>query len=160
MNECLENEHNSPIFMNDVLFSEIKQSIRENHISDIDILLKNFCCIVNHEVIIDIRIFKLIALPENYDILYYYLVNRIQSITFNNNNRILVHLNMETFYLTDIDKYSDILLKIARDFQVYFPDKLEKCYVYSAGFIFKGLYSILSGVVSKDTRCRFVLVKD
>ena len=155
--EEYKNEYN--YFCNEKAFQDIKYSLKNNSLQNIEILFTHFCKIVNDYIVIDARFFKLIAIPGNYDIIYNYITDKINNL-LNISPNITVYLNINLFHLTDVEKYSDFFLTVAKNFQIVYPNNLNKCYVYGAGYILSGIHSLLSLVVDKQTRERFILVKE
>ena len=41
-----------------------------------------------------------------------------------------------------------------------YPDKLYKCYIYNASFIFESLLKIISTFIEKDTLNKILLVRE
>jgi hypothetical protein len=155
--EVYKNEHH--YFCNEKVFQDIKHSLKNNSLQNIETLFTHFCKIVNDYIVIDARFFKLIASPEHYEIIYNYITDKLNNL-LSISSSINVYLNMNLFHLTDVEKYSDFFLTLAKNFQIAYPNKLNKCYVYGAGYILSGIHSLLSLVVDKQTRERFILVKE
>ena len=157
LEDCPKNE--SLYSFTDNILNETKRIIKEDIRSlDVNSILSNFCYFNTESIIIDSRFFKIFAIPENYEIFKTCIVERIEE-ALSNNQKIVVHLNIQTIQIMDIEKHYDFLIKIAKFMGDKFPNKLEKCYVYSSGFIFQSIYSILSIVIDKQTRQRIIFIK-
>ena len=123
-------------------------------------ILDHFCLVYQkNEFLIDIRYFLLIANSDTYNVIINYVVQKMEDI-LKTNETVLVHLNMMSFTLTHIDKHYSFIKNVCIFFQEKFPDKLEKCFVYHASFLFSQLIKILSKFVDKKTREKIVLVKE
>jgi hypothetical protein len=131
-------------------FEKIKQC-------DGDEILKNLCYIKEKSIILNYIYFKHFATKENYHYILNYIANNIDSILLNNNN-VVVHVNMKNLTIVDIDKHKSFIQYISIYFQEKYPQKLAKCYVYNAPFVFNQIYNILCMFIDKETQKKIELV--
>jgi hypothetical protein len=126
-----------------------------------DEILFNFCSInEENEIVIDYRYFKLLCLTKsmNYDTINEYVIKLMQKVLLNN-SVFVVHLCLKSLTIADVDKHYKFICKISEILKTTFPDKLEKCFVYKAPFIFSQLFTIISAFVDKTTLDKLELVK-
>lgn len=118
-------------------------------------------CFVNHEnqVILDTRYFLLMATKDNYSAISEYVVCIIANL-LTIYETVFVHINMQSITLTHLDKHYNFIKNICILFQEKFPDKLEKCFVYNAPFLFSQLFKIVSRFIDKKTQKKIELVKE
>ena len=139
---------------------EKPQQIKKNMIWCISEILSYVSFIVReNEMVLDTRYFVLIASPETYNIILESVICKIVKI-LENYQTVIVHLNMKTFTLTHVDKHYSFIKNICILLQERFPDKLEKCFVYNATFLFSQLFKIVSKFIDKKTQKKIELVKD
>jgi hypothetical protein len=120
-------------------------------------MLHHLCFnIKQNDIILDYKYFKLCAFPETYDILIKYVIDIIKS-TVTNYSEFILHINMKSLSLSDIDKYYSFIQSISETMKQIFPNKLSKCYVYNAPFIFSQLFNTLSCFIDKKTQQKIVL---
>ena len=65
---------------------------------------------------------------------------------------------MKSLTLSDVDKHKIFIQNIAVFLKEKYPNKLEKCYVYNAPFVFAQIYNIVSIFIDKDTQKKIELV--
>jgi len=123
-------------------------------------ILSKLCC-VNHDnqVILDTRYFLLIATSENYNIILEYVICVIENL-LTIYETVFVHINMQSITLIHLDKHYTFIKHICILLQEKFPDKLEKCFVYNAPFLFSQLFKIISRFIDKKTQKKIELVKE
>jgi hypothetical protein len=66
---------------------------------------------------------------------------------------------MKNLTIVDVDKHKEYIAYISEIFKDKYPDKLAKCYVYNAPFIFTQIFNIISVFIDKDTQKKIELVK-
>ena len=71
-----------------------------------------------------------------------------------------VHVNLQSFSIADADKHSSYVRSITGYFAEKYPDKLNKCYIYNASFVFETIFKIINNFMDKDTLKKLVLVKE
>ncbi len=121
-------------------------------------ILSNWCFPVKeNEIILDTQFFILIANLDNYGPIMNSAISLIEEI-LKTNETIIVHLNMKSFTLTHLEKHYSFIKNICILLQEKFPDKLEKCLVYNAPFLFAQLFSIVSKFIDKKTQKKIKLI--
>ena len=68
-----------------------------------------------------------------------------------------VHINLQGLTLLDIDKYSNFIGRFSTFMKITFPDKLDKCILYNAPYIFSKIYNLLSYFIDKKTQEKILL---
>jgi hypothetical protein len=153
-----------PIILNNIqkylffddYFTEIKKDIKN---IDFSVFLNSFCRIdQNYQIIIDYRFFKLIAFSDNYELFKLFIVDKINKV-LSEMDKIILHVNLDSISLIDIERHSTFLIQLARWMAITYPNKLEKGYIYSSGFIIHSIYNMLVMVLDKDTRSKIMFVK-
>jgi len=141
----------------DDYYNDIKKDLKN---IDFSLFLNSFCRIdqQNH-VVIDYRYFKLIAFSDNYDLFKFFIVDKINKVLLIEEN-VTIHVNLDNITLTDIDKHSNFLIQLAKYMSEEFPDKLDKGYIYHSGFLIHSIYSMLTMVLSKETRSKILFIKN
>lgn len=120
-------------------------------------ILKGLCSIKENSIILNYIYFKNIANDNTYGYLLNYITNNID-IVLNTNKEIIVHVNMKNLTIVDIDKHKTFIQQMSGYLKDKYPQKLTKCYVYNAPFIFAQLFSIVSMFIDKDTQKKIELV--
>ena len=128
-------------------------------------LNEKFCYIQNsNDIYINYKLYKKIISffsnkidSDNY--MLNYVNNKIEQILINKDS-FNIHLDVETLTLLDIDKNKEFIQKISLVLKERFPDKLNKCFIYNASFIFSNLFSIISYLIDKKTQQKIILVKE
>jgi hypothetical protein len=69
-----------------------------------------------------------------------------------------VHVSLKSLTISDIEKYYSFISNISETLKKKFPDKLEKCFIYNAPFIFSQIFNIISSFVDKPTIVKIQLV--
>lgn len=121
-------------------------------------ILSNWCFPVKeNEIILDSQFFILIATTDNYGIIMNSAISLIEEI-LKTNETITVHLNMKSFTLIHLEKHYSFIKNICILLQTKFPDKLEKCFVYNAPFLFTQFFSIVSKFIDRKTQKKIKLI--
>jgi hypothetical protein len=123
-------------------------------------LLLGFChSNEDNEILLDCRYFKLIYTLNciDCDSIIQHVINVIRN-TLEKRELFIIHVCLKSLSLTDIDKYYKFICKISEVLKSTFPDKLDKCFIYKAPFIFSQLFSIISVFVDKKTMAKIELV--
>jgi hypothetical protein len=148
------------IVMNDEIFTKYKSSLNSNTIKlEIDSFIINFCKIYDNSnhIIIDYRFFKLLVKDEFYNFFINYIILTINKV-LENYNTFYIHIFLKSLTLLDIEKYYSFISNISILLQKKFPDKLEKCCIYEAPFIFSQIIFILSKFIDKKTQQKITIV--
>jgi len=127
---------------------KILNKIKNKEWSDI---FNSLCHVNNDKVILDYIFFKHIATKETYELIISHIVKNIDEALLNC-EQFVIHINMKTLTVTDNDKHYLFIQDISIFFKDKYPNKLSKCYVYNAPFIFKQVFNIVSLFIDKETQ--------
>ena len=159
----MSNHHNSSTikerFLLDDNFKTKKGALQQENKS-LNELLLGFCSSNDEsEIVLDCRYFKLICSLNyiDYDSIIKYVISVIKT-TLEKKELFIVHVCLKSLSLTDMDKHYKFICKISEVLKNTFPDKLDKCLIYKAPFIFSQLFSIISVFVDKKTMSKVELV--
>lgn len=135
---------------------KIQDKIRRGEWKDI---LNNLCCIKDNTniIILNYIYFKYIASNETYNIILNYITNNIDKVLLNR-NEFIVYVNMKNLTIVDIDKHKLFIQTISGYLKDKYPQKLAKCYIYNAPFVFSQIYNIVSLFIDKETQKKIELV--
>ena len=123
-------------------------------------VLNRFCFTIrDNHIVLDYRYFKFIANKENYPMIIKTIIG-IMRECLEKYDFMNVHLNMKSLTLTDIDRHYSFIRDISEIMQRTFPDKLHKCFVYNAPFLFSQLYNTISMFIDKTTQKKIQLVSN
>ena len=120
-------------------------------------ILKGLCSIRNNSLFLDYIYFKYFSTKETYKLILDYITNAIDTILTNNSN-FIVHVNMKNLTILEIDKHKTFIQTISHFFKERYPEKLSKCYIYNASFVFTQIFNILSVFIDKETQTKIELV--
>jgi ribosomal protein S17E len=67
---------------------------------------------------------------------------------------------MKKISLSDIDKHKIFIQNISTYLKEKYPDKLLKCFIHNAPFVFKQIFNIISTFIDKETQKKIELVKE
>ena len=113
-------------------------------------IYKGLCHVTNNSIAMEYIYFKHFATKDTYPIIQAILTNNIDAILLNNDNFIF-HVNMKNLTISEINKHRDFIQHISKLLKDNYPNKLYKCYVYNAPFIFSQVLNIISLFVDKET---------
>ena len=133
---------------------KIIDKVRNGNWNDI---FKGLCCIKENNIVLNYIYFKYIANDETYSYIMNHITNNIDQI-LQTNNEFSVHVNMKSLTIVDIDKHKEFIQQISLFLKDNYPNKLEKCYVYNAPFMFSNLFNIVSIFIDKETQKKIELV--
>jgi|APGre2960657423_1045063.scaffolds.fasta_scaffold12450_4 hypothetical protein len=123
-------------------------------------ILQNLCFInEGNNILLDYRYFKCFISTNDYDTVFQYFYNLITKI-LETNETFNIHVYIKSLSIIDIDKYYTFISKISQIMKDAFPDKLGKCYIYNASFIFSQLIKIISKFVDKKTQDKIELIDE
>ena len=129
--------------------NDIIQQIK--NIKDINELLLAICNCEHNNIILDYRFFKYIANKNNYDFIICHIVSTISNI-LKNHDQFNVYVCMQYLSIMDIDKHGQFIYSISNKLKTEFPDKLDKCHVHNAPYVFTNIYNLISTFVDKKTQ--------
>jgi hypothetical protein len=126
---------------------------------ELDYILSKLCFINKNAIIINYVYFKYLATNNTYSYILMYITNNIDNI-LSTNNEFIVHVNMKKISLSDIDKHKIFIQNISTYLKEKYPDKLLKCFIHNAPFVFKQIFNIISTFIDKETQKKIELVKE
>jgi hypothetical protein len=140
---------------NHIKSTKIIEKIRQGNVEEI---LNGIGHIKDRGIVIDVKYIKLFANQYTYDIITTHFDN-IFSQLLKYHNTYSIYVNFQSFSLTDIEKHHTFCKNIAMYFSEKYPDKLYKCYIYNASFVFESLLKIMKTFIDKDTLTKILLVR-
>jgi len=120
-------------------------------------ILNGICNHKNNSLIIDYRFFKYFATKETYNIITQLITNNIDNI-LQTNELFIVYVNMKKLTITEIDKHKDFIQFISVFLKEKYPQKLAKCFVYNAPFVFSTIFNIICLFIDKETQMKIELI--
>jgi hypothetical protein len=136
--------------------TKIMEKIRQGKVEDV---LNGIANIKDRGVIIDIKYIKHFANQYTYDIIRCHFDNTFSHL-LNYHDTYSIYVNFQSFSLSDVEKHYTFFKNMAAYFSQKYPDKLYKCYIYNASFIFESLLKIISTFIEKDTLNKILLVRE
>jgi len=113
----------------------------------------------NNNILLDYRYFKCFVPEQDYDNVFQYFFNLIKKV-LEKNESFNIHVYIKSLAISDLDKYYSFISKISQIMKDAFPDKLGKCYIYNASFIFAQLIKIIAKFVDKKTQEKIRLINE
>lgn len=145
----------TPKLFSETLSSEkIITKIKRGEWTDI---LNGFCNIKDNLVLLDNIYFKHFATKETYNIILSQITNNIDSI-LSIQEGFIVHINLKNLTVSDLDKHLKFIQHISALFKEKYPNKLTKCFVHNAPFVFAQLLNIVSLFIDKETLAKIELI--
>jgi hypothetical protein len=141
-------------------YKHIKMVVQQNRMTRDEDLLKKVCYLYKeNQIVINYSYLKWIMKNGVYtnECLIEYIMNVFKETLLYHKNFIL-HMNSSHLTMMDIDKYYLFIKNISLIMKESFPNKLDKCFVYNAPFIFSKLFSILSVFIDKATLQKIQIV--
>lgn len=120
-------------------------------------ILNELCLINENKLILNYIFFKHFATKQTYDFILNYITNCIDNILINN-NEFIVYVNLKSLTIVDIDKHKQFIQNISGFLKDKYPEKMKKCYIYNAPFVFTQVFNIISMFIDKDTQKKIELV--
>ena len=118
--------------------------------AELNNIMNNLCRVRNtYEIMIDFKYFKLVAKPDFYDTIIKYLVATIKYV-LHTQHRAVLHINLKSMSLTDIDKYRTFISQISYE-QNILPS-INSINIYNTGSIFATLINVVLGFLDKNTK--------
>jgi hypothetical protein len=87
-----------------------------------------------------------------------YITNNIDNILLKH-SEFIVQVNMQKLSVSDIDKHKVFITNLSLVLKEKYPNKLLKCYIYNAPFMFKQIFNMISVFIDKETQEKIELVK-
>lgn len=136
--------------------TKIMEKIRQGNFEEI---LNGIGHIKDRGLVIDVKYIKYFANQYTYDIITCHFDN-IFSHLLKYHDTYSIYVNFQSFSLTDIEKHYTFCKNMATYFSEKYPDKLYKCYIYNASFVFESLLKIMNTFIDKDTLSKMLLVRE
>jgi hypothetical protein len=141
-------------------YKHIKMVVQQNRMTRDEDILKKACYLYkeNH-IVINYSYLKWVMKNGIYtnESLIEYIMNVFKETVIYHKHFIL-HINSNHLTMMDIDKYYLFIKNISLVMKQTFPNKLDKCFVYNAPFIFSKLFSILCVFIDKATLQKIQIV--
>lgn len=134
------------------IISKIKQG-------DISEILKELCHSDKDTLILNYVYFKHLASINSYHLISVQIINNIDYILCTNKT-FTVSVDMKGLTIGDVDKHKSFIQSISTLLKNRYPDKLNKCYIYNAPFVFSQIYSFVSLFIDKDTQNKIEIVSN
>ena len=145
----------SDMFEMNIEKNDIIDKIKKGKLNDI---LSKLCFVNKNAVLINYIYFKYIATKSTYDFILMYITNNIDNV-LSTHSEFIVHVNMQKISLGDIDKHQIFINNLSLYLKEKYPNKLLKCYIYKAPFIFNQIFNMISVFIDKETQEKIELVK-
>ena len=120
-------------------------------------ILNSLCRTDGNSIYLDYIYFKYFATKETYEILTNYIMFHINAI-LSAYDTFTVHVNMKTLTIVEIDKHIAFIQSISSTLKETYSNRMKKCYVYNATFIFSKVLSLLSLFIDQETQRKVELV--
>jgi hypothetical protein len=120
-------------------------------------ILQGLCSIKDNVIVLDYIYFKHFATKITYSIILNHITNNID-IILSKNEKFSVHVNLKKLTLIDIDKHKEFIQDMSVYLKDKYPDKLTKCYIHNAPFVFSQIFNIVSLFIDKDTQTKIELI--
>ena len=141
------------------------ENIKNNQefIAFTELLYKDFCYVKNdNNIYINYKSFKRISSffkHSNNHYIINYLIKVINNV-LNKYELFNIYANLGSLTLLDIDKNKEFIKNISVILKQQFPDKLDKCFICNAPFIFTQLFNMISFLIDKKTQKKIVLIEN
>lgn len=132
---------------------KIIEKIKKGEWKDI---LNGLCFVKENIVVLNYVYFKHFATRETYSLILNFITNNIDAILLKN-NYFIVKVNMKNLTIVDIDKHKIFIQNISGYLKEKYPQRLTKCYIYNAPFVFSQFFNIVSIFIDKETQSKIVL---
>ena len=121
-------------------------------------ILNKICYCTNNEIFLDYPHFKKLTYTLNQPIFDIVIAHFIKVLTesLKNHSLFIIHLNVKSISITDVDKYYNFIKNYAILMKTMFPDKLDKCIIYNSPILFKNIFGLISIFLDKATQQKFL----
>jgi len=120
-------------------------------------ILNSLCKVDANSMYLDYIYFKYFATKETYGILTNYIMSHINNILLAY-DAFTVHVNMKTLTVLEIDKHMTFIQSISALLKESYSNKMNKCYVYNATFVFSKVLKLVSLFIDPETQQKIELV--
>lgn len=121
-------------------------------------VIDGLCSVKDDVIILDNAYFKHFATKETYNIIISHITTSIDNI-LSIYQGFTVHINMKNLTMIDLDKHLNFIQNISVLFNEKYANKLTKCFVHNAPFIFSKILNIVSMFINKETMSKIELIK-
>ena len=136
--------------------TKIMEKIRQGNVEEV---LNGIGHIKDRGLVIDVKYIKHFANQYTYDIITSHFDN-IFTHLLKYHDTYSIYVNFQSFSITDLEKHYSFCKNMAMYFAQKYPDKLYKCYIYNASFVFETLLKFMSTFIDKDTLAKVLLVRE
>jgi hypothetical protein len=119
--------------------------------------MDGLCRIKDNVIVLDNIYFKAFGAKETYNIILSHIINNIDSV-LSTQEGFTVHINMKHLTIGDVDKHLKFIQHISGLFKEKYPNKLTKCFIHNAPFVFAKILNIVSLFIDKETQKKIELV--
>jgi hypothetical protein len=120
-------------------------------------ILNSLCKVNENSMYLDYIYFKYFATKETYGILTNYIMSHINNILLAY-DAFTVHVNMKTLTVLEIDKHMTFIQSISALLKESYSNKMNKCYVYNAPFVFSKVLKLVSLFIDPETQQKIEVV--
>lgn len=120
-------------------------------------ILNSLCKVDANSMYLDYIYFKYFATKETYGILTNYIMSHINNILLAY-DAFTVHVNMKTLTVLEIDKHMTFIQSISALLKESYSNKMNKCYVYNATFVFSKVLKLVSLFIDPETQQKIEVV--
>jgi len=120
-------------------------------------ILNSLCKVDANSMYLNYIYFKYFATKETYGILTNYIMSHINTILLEYDT-FTVHVNMKTLTVLEIDKHMTFIQSISALLKETYSNKMNKCYVYNATFVFSKVLKLVSLFIDPETQQKIELV--
>lgn len=121
-------------------------------------IICGLCTTKDNVIILDNIYFKYFATKETYNIILSHIITNIDTI-LSIYDGFIVHINMKNLTITDVDKHLNFIKHISVLLKQRYSNKLIKCFVHNAPFVFSQILNIVSMFIDKETHAKIELIK-
>jgi hypothetical protein len=152
-------EESTNVFSINHIFSTNNFNIDKIKKGNLNDILSELCYVKNNAVIINYIYFKYLATEKTYNYILIYITNNIDNVLLKH-SEFIVQVNMHKLSISDIDKHQSFIKNLSFVLKEKYPNKLLKCYIYNAPFLFKQIFNMISVFIDKETQEKIELVKN
>lgn len=143
------------LFLETFSSEKIIKKIKSGEWKDI---IDGLCNVKDNVIMLDNTYFKHFATKETYNIILLHIITNIDTI-LSEHDGFIVHINMKNLTITDVDKHIKFIQNMSVLLKEKYPNKLTKCFVHNAPFVFSQILNIVSMFIDKETQSKIELIK-
>jgi hypothetical protein len=122
-------------------------------------ILHGICNIKDNLIFLNYSYFKHFGTKETYNIVLNYIIAQLDNL-LTQHNQFIVYSNIKSLTVAEVDKHKKFIQHVSTIMNEKYPDKLVRCYIYNAPFIFSQIMSMVSLFIDKETQQKFILVSN